>query len=159
MVAIKQLSSKDFDLLIDYFDEILKGIPKGFMDPYTTHTSEFSPYVIKDNLFNYRCLYYSNTDSTEVIYFKLRKKPLNSLILDLIYFDADINNAFIEKLNFIFSEIKSSYNDMNKINIRLFEKDLDIYINALEKLNFSREVVYFDEFGLGNNVFVYSRYL
>ena len=159
MRIIKQLTGNDYDMITNYFEEVLKDDSKGFVDPYIVKSAEFSAYAIKDNLFNYRRLFFSNESNTEMICFKFRKKPLNSLIIDLIYFDSSVNENFIEKLNSVFDNIKSNYEGIGKINICLTEENSDRVINYLQELNFSCEVTYYDEFGQGNNILVYSRYL
>lgn len=159
MSVVKQLSGKDHDLIINYFDRTICDQYRGFIDPYVTKASEFSAFIIKDNLFNYRNLYYSNLDCTEMLCVKLRKKPQNSLIADVVFADFITDENFVKALESAFNDIKRGYNNINKINICLLEEDISKYQDRLNILDFSCEVLYQDEFGLGNNVIVYSRYL
>jgi len=157
---MKQLKNKDYDVITNYFvNNFNKNFSKYFCDPYINEATEFSAFVIKDSLFNYSSLFYTNEENTEMICFRLRKKPINSLIIDLIYFDFDLNENFIEKFNFLFNDIKLKYENIGKVNICLNEENINKLVNSLQELNFSCEVIYYDEFGLGNNVLVYSRYL
>ena len=159
MKKLNQLTKNDYNVIVNYFMEIQKNTGKGFLDPYTNKETEFGPLVIKNNLLNWRALYYSDDAKSEMIYFRLRKKPYNSLIVDLIYFDFSIACDSVNKLNPVFIEIKSKYDWFNKVNICLLENDINKIKIVLNKLNFLHEVTHYDEFGLGNNVLVYSRYL
>ena len=159
MADMKQIASKDYDKVSDYFIKFFENKRYGYLDPYTSQVSEFSAFYVKDNMFNYRRLYYTNESFTEIICLKLRKKPFNSLAIDIIFFDVALDDGFVGKLNTVFDDIKLNYEEISKININLLEKESSDLTCFLQELNFECEVTYSDELGFGKNVLVYSRLL
>ena len=156
-----QLVGNDYDVIISYFKENPISSSSAFKDPYLIE-AEFVDYSIKDNLFNYRQLFFSDDNRLNFACFRLRKKPISSLIADLVYIDTNSYQNLVDKMKIVFDEIKENYNDLNKINISLLEKDRANNLGLEDFLSLSGfylEATFYDEFGLGNHVLVYSKYL
>lgn len=155
-----QLTGNDFDNISSYFENKMRS-NELFVDPYTNE-KEFLSFAIKDSLFNYRCLYYANEEMSNVACFKLRRKPLSLSIIDIIYLAGSFDVDFINQMKQVFSEIKDNHDNIQKMNISVLEKifsNISGYDTFVKELGFSQEAYFYDEFGQGNHVVVFSRYV
>lgn len=151
---MRLLSSELFtsasDLMISQNDGLFV-----FKDPYLNN-AEFQEAAVRDNIFNFRSLIYVNEDCTSLVYLKVRKLPINSTIVDLCYIVVNESlTIFRDKMIEIFLDVKSMFTNYNYVNISVLEKDLEkdkVLSEFLLSLEFKKNVIYYDEFGLGHNV-------